>query len=153
MASVFHFLVVVFQLLCLTMCDPLDHSAPGFPVLHYLLEFTQTQTQVHWVGDESSHPLSPHPPPVQSFPASGSFPMSSLFTSGVQSIGASASASVILMNIQGWFPLGLTGLILLYKSLLQHHNSKASILQSSAFLCKVFDAFWAFFYLIKDLNF
>ena len=48
---------------------------------------------------------------LQSFPASGSFPMSQLFTSGGQSIGASASASVLLMNIQNWFPLGLIGLI------------------------------------------
>ena len=48
----------------------------------------------------------------QSFPASGSFPMSRLFTSGGQNIGASASASFLPMNIQGWFPLGLTGLIL-----------------------------------------
>ena len=48
---------------------------------------------------------------LQSFPASGSFPMSRLFTSGGQSTGASASASVLPMNIQGWFPLGLTGLI------------------------------------------
>ena len=48
---------------------------------------------------------------LQSFPASGSFPMSRVFTSGGQSIGASASASVLPMNIQGWFPLGLTGLI------------------------------------------
>ena len=47
----------------------------------------------------------------QSFPASGSLPMSWLFTSGGQSIGASASASVLAMNIQGWFPLGLAGLI------------------------------------------
>ena len=47
----------------------------------------------------------------QSFPASGSFPKSWLFASGSQSIGASASASVPPMNIQGWFPLGLTGLI------------------------------------------
>ena len=47
----------------------------------------------------------------QSFPASGCFPISQLFTSGGQSIGASASASVLPMNIQGWFPLGLTGLI------------------------------------------
>ena len=47
----------------------------------------------------------------QSFPASGSFPMSQLFTSGGQSIGTSASASVLPMNIQHWFPLGLTGLI------------------------------------------
>ena len=47
----------------------------------------------------------------QSFPASGSFPMNQLFTSGGQSTGVSASALVFLMDIQGWFPLGLTGLI------------------------------------------
>ena len=51
------------------------------------------------------------PVDVQSFPASGSFPMIWLFTSGGQNIGASASTSVLLMNIQDWFPLGLTGLI------------------------------------------
>ena len=48
---------------------------------------------------------------LQSFPAAGSFPMNRLFTSGGQSIGASVSASVLPMNIQGWFPLGWTGLI------------------------------------------
>ena len=48
---------------------------------------------------------------LQSFPASGSFQMSQFFASGSQSIGVSASASVLPMNIQGWFPLGLTGLI------------------------------------------
>ena len=54
----------------------------------------------------------------QSFPASGPFPMSGLFTSGGQSIGASASALVLPVNIQGWFPLGLTDLIsLLFKGL------------------------------------
>ena len=47
----------------------------------------------------------------QSFPASGSFPMSQLFVSGGQNVGASSSASVLPMNIQGWFPLGLTDLI------------------------------------------
>jgi len=62
----------------------------------------------------------------QSFPASGSFPTSWLFTSGAQSIGASVSASVLPMNVQGWFPLRLTGLIFLQskghsKSLLQHN--------------------------------
>ena len=65
---------------------------------------------------------------LQSFPASGSFPVSQLFTSGGQSIGI--SASVHPMNIQGWFPLGLTGLISLlckgtHKRLLEHHSSKA----------------------------
>ena len=63
--------------------------------------------------------------------------MSQLFTSGGQSIGVSASTSVLPMNIQGWFPLGLGGLSSLLskglKSLLQHHSSKASILQRSAF--------------------
>ena len=68
---------------------------------------------------------------LQSFPASGSFQMSQLFVSGGQSIGASASVSVLSMNIQDWFPLGLTGLISLQskglsKGLLQHHSSKAS---------------------------
>ena len=54
----------------------------------------------------------------QSFPASGSFPMSRLFASGCQRIRVSASASVLSMNIQGWFPLGLTGLIsLLFRGL------------------------------------
>ena len=48
---------------------------------------------------------------LQSFPASRSFLMSQLFTSGGQSIGASASASILLRNVQDWFPLGLTGLI------------------------------------------
>ena len=65
------------------------------------------------------------------FPAPGSFPMSWLFTSGGQSIGASASASLLPVDLQRWFPVGWTGLISLkYKwleSLLQHHNSKASI--------------------------
>ena len=74
---------------------------------------------------------------VQSFPASGSFPMNWHFASGGQSSGASASASVLPMNIQGIFYLGLTSLIsLLSKGLsrvLQHHSSKASILQHSAF--------------------
>ena len=77
-------------------------------------------------------PFSSH---LQSFPASGSLPMSQFFTSRGQSI--ETSASVLPMNIQGWYPLGLTGLISLqskwFKSLLQHHSSKASILLCSAF--------------------
>ena len=68
---------------------------------------------------------------------SGAFLMSWLFTPGGQSIGVSPSASVLPMNIQDWFLLGLTGWISLQskglKSLLQHHSSKASILQCSAF--------------------
>ena len=75
---------------------------------------------------------------LQSFPASESFPVSRLFASGGQSIGVSASESVLPMNIQDWFPLELTGLISLQskgtlKSLLQHHNLRASFLQHSTF--------------------
>ena len=73
----------------------------------------------------------------QSVPTSGSFLMSQFFASGGQSIGVSVSASVLPVNIQDWFPLGLTGLISLLskglKSLLQHHSSKASVLPCSAF--------------------
>ena len=97
-----------------------------------------TQIHVHWVSDaiQPYHPLlSPSPP--ASFPASGSFQMSQFFASGDQSIGVSASASVLPMNIQDWFPLRLTGWISLQskglRSLLQHHSSKAAILRCSAF--------------------
>ena len=86
------------------------------------------------ISSSSVVPFSSCP---QSFPTSGSFPMSRLFTSDGQSIGASASASVLPMTIHGWFPLGWTGLISLLtkglSSLLQHHSSKASILWCSAF--------------------
>ena len=97
---------------CLTLCDPMDCSMPSFPVCHHVLELAQTH--VHWVGDaiQPSHPLSsPFSSCLQSFPASGSFPVSRLFTSGGQIIGASASALVFPINIQYWYPLGLTGLI------------------------------------------
>ena len=74
---------------------------------------------------------------LQSFPASESFPMSQFFTSCGQSIGASASVSVLPMNIQDLFPLGWTGWISLQSKrlsrVLQHHSSKASILWCSAF--------------------
>ena len=90
----------------------MDHSTPHFPVLHCLPEFAQAH--VHWLSDaiQPSYPLSsPFPPTIQSFLASGYFSMSQLFASCVQSIGASASASILPMNIQDWFPLGLTGWI------------------------------------------
>jgi len=72
---------------CPTLCDPMDCSTPGLPVYQQLPEFTQTH--IHWASDtiQQSHPLlSSH---LQSFPASGSFPVTKLFTSGGQSIGVS----------------------------------------------------------------
>ena len=96
---------------CLTLCDSIDCSKPGFPVHHQLWELAQTH--VHQVDDAINHFILCHPfsSCLQSFPASGSFQISQFFTSGGQSIGVSASASVLPMNIQDWFPLGWTGWI------------------------------------------
>jgi len=92
---------------------PMDCSMPGFSVFYHLPEFAQTH--VHWVSD-AIHPtisssVVPFSSYLQSFPASESFPVSQFFVSGGQSIGASASASILPMNVQGSLPLGLTGLI------------------------------------------
>ena len=96
----------------LTLCAPMGCSTPGFPVLHCLLELAQSHD--HWVDDaiQPSHPLSPPSPALNLSQHQGLFQwMSQLFASSGQSIGASASASVLPMNIQGWFHLGLTDLI------------------------------------------
>ena len=91
-----------------------------------------------WCHPTISSSIVPFSSCLQSFPGSGSFPMSQFFSSGGQSIGASVLASVLPMNIQDWFPLGLTGLKGVavqetLKRLLQHHSSKASVLRCSAF--------------------
>ena len=70
-----------------------------------------------WCHPTISSSVTPFSSCLQSFPASGSFPMSQFFALGSQSICASASTSVLPVSIQDWFPLGLTGLILLSKGL------------------------------------
>ena len=97
---------VQFSSVTQSLCDPMDCSTSGFPVHHQLLEFTQTHA--HWVGDAIQPSVVPFSSRLQSFPASGSFQMNQLFASGGQSIGVSASTSVLSMNIQDWFPLELT---------------------------------------------
>ena len=118
---------------CLTLCDPMDCSMPDFPAYHKLLEFAQTH--IHRVI-RTSHPLSfPSPLAFNHFQHQGLF-QGQFFTSGGQSIGASASASILPMNIQDWFSLGLTGLISLPSKGLSRvfsNSSKASILWYSAF--------------------
>ena len=111
---------------CPTLCNPLDCSTPGSSVLHYLSEFAQTYVQ--WVSDaiHTAHSLSPSSSPLI-LSQSGSFPVSQLFVSGDQRIGASASASVLPMDIQGWFPLGLTGLISLLSKGLSRVFSSTTI--------------------------
>ena len=88
---------------CPTLCDPNDCSTPGFPVHHQLLKPT------HRVSDatQPSHPLSSPSPPIFNL----SQHQGQLFASGGQSIGVSASASVLPMNTQDWSPLGWTGWI------------------------------------------
>ena len=107
----------------LTLCNPMDCSTPGLPVHHQLPEFNQTH--VHWVGDanQPSHPLlSPSPPAFNLSQHQGLF-------QGVsgQSIGVSASASVLPMNTQDWFPLGWTGWISLLSKGLSRVFSNSTV--------------------------
>ena len=100
-----HFRKFVVQLLksCPTLWNPMDCSTPGLPVLHYLPEFAQTQCPLsRWCQPTITFSVSPFSSCLQSFSGSESFLMSLLFTSGGQSIGASASALVFPMNTQDW---------------------------------------------------
>ena len=132
---------------CPTVCDPMDCSMPGFPVPHYLPEFTQTH--VHWLGDaiQPTHPVSLLLLLPSVFSSIRVFSNEVTHASGGQSVGvlASASASVLPMIIQGWFPLGLTFDLLAVqgtlKSLPQHHNSKAFALGLLVVLTSVHD-YW-----------
>ena len=86
---------------CLTLCDPMDCSTPGLPVHHQLPGVYSNPCPLkQWCHPTISSFVIPFSSCPQSFPASGSFPMSQLFSSGGQSIGASASASVLPMNTQ-----------------------------------------------------
>ena len=96
--------------LCSALCDPKDCNMAGFPVHYQLLELFQTR--VHWVSDaiQPSHPLSSLSPPAFNLSHHQGLFKWHFFASGGQSVGASASASVLPKNIQDWFPLGWTGL-------------------------------------------
>jgi len=126
--SVISLFVVVQSLSCVQL-----FATPWTAALQASLSFTISWSLLRLMSIESVMPSNhlisviPFSSCPQSFPASGSFPMSQLFISGGQSIGASASE--LPLSIQGWLPLELTGLISLLskglsKSLLQHHNSK-----------------------------
>ena len=114
---------------CPTLYDLMDCCTPGFPVHHRLLELIQTH--VHCVCNtfHPSHPLSsPSPPAPNPHPAtSGSFPVSRLFSWGGQSIGVSASVSVLPMNTQDWSSLGWTGWISLQSKRLSRVSSNTTV--------------------------
>ena len=128
--------------LCLTLCDPMDCSTPGLPVHHQLPEFTQTHVIESVMPSTISSSVIPFSSHLQSFPASGSFQMSQLFTSGGQSsshqdwsfsftISPSDEHPELISFRMDWLDLfAVQGTL---KSLLQHHSSKALILRCSAF--------------------
>ena len=112
---------------CPTLCNLMNHSTPGLPVHH--------QTHVHLFEDaiQPSHPLSfPSPPALNLSQHQGLFQW--VFTSGSQSIGVSASASLLPMNTQDWSPLGLTGWISLQSKGLSRvfSNTQFKSINSSA---------------------
>ena len=117
-----------------TLCNPMDNSMPGFPVHHQLPELTQTHVPLSHHGTSSVVPFSSH---FQSFPASGSFPMSQFFIRWPKywsfsfSISPSNEYSGLISFRMDWLDLlAVQGTL---KSLLQHHSLKGSILQHSAF--------------------
>ena len=109
-SSIFRFYTCSITKSCLTLCDLMDY-VPGSSVLHYLQVCSNSCPLSWWCYLTISSSVVPFSSCLQSFPASGCFPMSQHFPSGGPSIGASALASVLPMNIQGWFALGLAGLI------------------------------------------
>ena len=124
--------------LCLTLCDPIDCSIPGLPVHHQLPEFAQTH--VHWVGDaiQLSHPLSSLLLPPSIFPSIRVFSNESVlpirwprYWSFSFSISPSSEHSGLISFRMDW--LDLFAVQGTFKSLLQHHSSKASILRHSIF--------------------
>ena len=124
---------------CPILCDPINCSTPSLcPSLSPRVCWNSCPlSQWYPLTISSSVVLFSSCP--QSFPASGSFPMSWCFASTGQSVGASASASVLPMNIQGWFPLGLTGLIsLLSKGLSRVFSSITVQSINSLALCLLY---------------
>ena len=123
---------------CPTLCDPMNSSMPGLPVHHQLPEFTQTH--VHRVSDaiQTSHPLSsPSPPAPNPSQHQSLFQWVNSPHEVAKVLEFSALASFLPKKCQGWSPSEWTGWISLQSKglsrVLQHHNSKASILCHSAF--------------------
>ena len=119
---------------CLSLCDPVGYNTPVFPVLHYLPEFAQTH--VHRVSDaiQPPHPLlSPSPPALNLSQHQGLCNEFSLCVIKYWSFSISPSndySGLISFTIDWFDLLAVQGVL---KSLLQHHSSKASVLQCSAF--------------------
>ena len=119
----------------------MDGSMPGFSVLHYLPKFVQIYPLSWWSYLTISSSATSFFFCLQSFPALGSFQMSCLFASGGPTTGASASTSVLPMNIQGWLPLGLIDLISLQSKGLSRVFSSSTIQKHQFFSAQ--PLFWS----------
>ena len=141
---------------CPTLCNPMDRSTPGFPVHHQLPE--PTQTHVHHVGDaiQPSHPLS-SPSPAFNLSQHQGFSNESVlrirwpkYWSFSFSISHSNEYSGLISFRMDWLDLLVVQETL--KSLLQHHNSKASIFRHSAFFMAQFSHYLCSFSEIKEIT-
>ena len=122
--------------------DPMDCSTPGFSILHHLLELAQTRRPLSgWFHPTISSSVISFSC-LQSFPAPRSFSVSWLFASDGQSTGTSASALVLTMNIQGSFPLGLTGLISLLSKGLSRVFSNTTVQKHQFFSAQEIPRVW-----------
>ena len=123
---------------CPTLYNPMSCSTPGLPVPTPTPRAYPNSCPLNrWCHPTISSSVIPFSSCPQSFPATGSFKMSQLFTSGGHGIGASASASVLPVNMQGWFSLGLTGLISLMSKGLSRVFSSTTI-QKASIWCSAF---------------
>ena len=113
--------------LCPTLCDPMNRSTPGLCPSPTPGVYPNPCPLSQWCHPTISSSVIPFSSCPQSFPASGSFQMSQLFTSGGQSIGVSSSTSVLPMNIQDWFPLGWTVWISLQSKGLSRRFSNTTV--------------------------
>ena len=124
---------------CPNLCNPMICSTPGLPVHHQLPEFTQNSCPLsRWCHPAISSFVVPFSSCPQSLPASGSFPMSQIFAWGGQSIGVLASASVLPMNTQDWFPWGWTGWISLQSKELSRVFSSTIVQKHQFFGAQLF---------------
>ena len=110
-ATIVMYIVVVQSLSHVQLCSPMDCSTPSCSSSPSPRICSNSCPLSRWCHPTISSSVVPFSSCPQSFPASGSFPMTQLFVSGGQSIGAPASSWVLPMNIQDWFPSGLTGWI------------------------------------------
>ena len=116
------------------LCDSMNRSTPGLPVHPQLPELLKLMSIESVMPPNHLILCQPFSSCLQSFPASGSFPMSQFFTPGGQSTGVSASASALPVNIQAWFPLGWTGWISLQSKGLSRVSSN-TIAQKHQVFC------------------